>query len=292
MFLKRFSNYLSLIKFSHTEFALPFAVIGYFLAVSRPEYSSGYLLFILVILCMFLARSAAMAFNRYIDRDIDKKNPRTRSREIPGGIIKPGSALFFVIICGVLFIVTTWFINRLCFYLSPVALAVILGYSYTKRFTAFSHFILGLGLSLSPIGAYLAVTGKFELLPLIYSGLVFFWVGGFDIIYSLQDEDFDKKEKLRSIPSVIGKRGSLLVSIFSHSVSLGFLYLAGYLEHGGLFFWLGALIFTVLLIYQHTLVKPRDISKVNMAFAITNGYASILLAIFSVLDLYWRMDIF
>jgi 4-hydroxybenzoate polyprenyltransferase len=291
MIFKRFGNYLSLIKFSHTVFALPFAVIGYFLAISKAEYKIDYLLFVLVILCMFLARSAAMAFNRIVDREIDKKNPRTQKREIPAGVITPRSAVIFVIVCSILFIAATWFINKLCFFLSPVALIVIMGYSFTKRFTSLSHFILGLGLSLAPIGAYLSVAGKFELLPLLYSGVVLFWVGGFDIIYALQDEDFDKNENLRSVPSRLGKKNALRVSVLVHVLAVGFLCMAGVLQKGGVLFWVGALIFVILLIYQHMLVKPRDISKVNMAFAVTNGWASILLAVFTVLDIYVHINV-
>lgn len=152
-------QYLSLVKFSHTIFALPFALLGFFLATLEVAQGVSWRLFLLVLLCMVFARSAAMAFNRYLDRDIDGVNPRTAQREIPAGIISPRAALIFVLINCLLFIITTWFINPLCFYLSPVALAVVLGYSYTKRFTFLCHFILGLGLSLAPIGAYLAAGG-------------------------------------------------------------------------------------------------------------------------------------
>ncbi|MGQ0827636.1 MAG: UbiA-like polyprenyltransferase, partial [Bacteroidota bacterium] len=192
------NKYLSLIKFSHTIFALPFAVIGYFLAIHFTEAVFNLRLFILVILCMVFARSAAMAFNRFVDREFDQLNERTAIREIPAGIIKPGNALLFVIANCILFIVTTYFINRLCFYLSPIALAVILGYSLTKRFTALCHLILGIGLALAPIGAYLAVAGKFDWLPLFFSFAVLFWVSGFDIIYALQDEEFDRSKNLKS----------------------------------------------------------------------------------------------
>ena len=192
-------NYLSLVKFSHTIFALPFALIGFFIAIGVHGYDFKWTTFIYVILCMVFARSAAMAFNRYVDRKIDKANERTANvREIPNGTIKPTSALVFVIINCVLFIATTYFINPLCFYLSPIALLVVLGYSYTKRFTALCHLVLGIGLGLAPIGAYLAVTGAFDWLPLYFSFAVLFWVSGFDIIYALQDESFDKQQQLHS----------------------------------------------------------------------------------------------
>ena len=179
-------NYLSLVKFSHTIFALPFALIGFFIAIGLHGHDFKWTTFVYVILCMVFARSAAMAFNRYVDRKIDKANERTANvREIPNGTIKPTSALVFVIINCVLFIATTYFINPLCFYLSPIALLVVLGYSYTKRFTALCHLVLGIGLGLAPIGAYLAVTGVFDWLPLYFSFAVLFWVSGFDIIYAL-----------------------------------------------------------------------------------------------------------
>ncbi len=280
-----FTNYLSLIKFSHTIFALPFAVIGYFLAITFTDAKFDFKLFGLVILCMVFARSAAMAFNRYIDRKIDEQNARTAIREIPAGIVKPQSALIFTIASSVFFITTTYFINTLCFYLSPVALAVVLGYSLTKRFTALCHLILGLGLSLAPIGAYLAVTGEFAWLPLFFSFAVLFWVSGFDIIYALQDEEFDKSKKLKSIPVWLGKKGALLLSTVLHICSASFVIYAGFYAHFNLWYWVGVAVFTGLLIYQHTLVKPNDLSKVNIAFFTTNGIASVIFAIFVLMDL-------
>ncbi|HTG56907.1 MAG TPA: UbiA-like polyprenyltransferase, partial [Niabella sp.] len=210
-------KYLSLIKFSHTIFAMPFAIIGFFLGMMWLQglgdrasvglfFKEKWYLFLLVILCMIFARSAAMAFNRYLDRSFDAKNPRTAVREIPAGILKADRVLWFTIINSLLFVICTYFINSICFYLSPIALAVVLGYSYTKRFTPLCHLVLGLGLSLAPIGAYLAVTGRFDLLPILFSFAVIFWVSGFDIIYALQDEEFDKSNDLYSIPSVLGKK--------------------------------------------------------------------------------------
>ncbi len=197
-------NYFSLVKFSHTVFAMPFALIGYSLAVSGPEYSFSARLLILIILCMVLARNAAMGFNRLADRKFDALNPRTRNREIPAGLIGSRDAAIFVILNALLFFVAASFINRLTMYLSPVALLIILGYSLTKRFTFLCHFILGLGLSLAPIGAYISITGKFNILPLIYSLIVLTWVSGFDIIYALQDNEFDKSNNLHSVPSAAG----------------------------------------------------------------------------------------
>jgi 4-hydroxybenzoate polyprenyltransferase len=279
-------NYLTLVKFSHTVFAMPFALIGFFVAVQLTSASFEWHLLIKVILCMVFARNAAMAFNRYIDRNIDEKNPRTAIREIPAGIIKANSALWFVILNSGAFIVTTYFINPLCLALSPVALSVVLGYSITKRFTALCHLILGLGLSLAPIGAYLAVVGKFDLLPLLFSFAVLFWVGGFDIIYALQDEEFDRENDLFSIPVWLGKKKALMLSNALHAITISFLFLAGRMADFEVFYWIGFGIFMCLLIYQHTLVKHDDLSRVNLAFFTTNGVASVVFSSFVIADLY------
>jgi len=280
-----FSKYLSLIKFSHTVFALPFALIGFTLAVAYEQQTFRWHLLILMLLCMVFARSAAMAFNRYLDRKFDALNPRTAVREIPAGIIKPQHALLFTILNCILFIVATFFINTICFLLSPVALFVILFYSYTKRFTALCHLVLGIGLSLAPIGAYLAVTGYFDILPIFFSLAVFTWTAGFDIIYALQDEEFDRGHKLHSIPAALGKKKALQVSNVLHIFSATAVITAGYYAQSGIIYWAGAIIFCCLLIYQHLLVKPDDLSRVNMAFATTNGIASITFALFAITDL-------
>mgnify|MGYP006139432737 CR=1 FL=1 len=277
-------KYLSLIKFSHTIFAMPFALIGFFLAAKSNEYEWITLLY--VVLCMIFARSAAMAFNRYIDRDIDSANSRTaKVREIPNGSIKASSALIFVIINSFLFISTTYLINSVCFVLSPIALLVILGYSYTKRITALCHLILGLGLALAPIGAYLAVSGVFAITPLLFSAAILFWVSGFDIIYSLQDEEFDKQQELYSIPVLIGKKNAINLSNFFHFLTFIALAFAGNLGDFDNLYWIGLSIFSFLLVYQHTLVKHNDLSKLNLAFFTTNGIASIIFGLFVIADL-------
>jgi 4-hydroxybenzoate polyprenyltransferase len=277
-------KYLSLIKFSHTIFAMPFALIGFFLATQTNSVKWDTLFY--VVLCMVFARSAAMAFNRYIDRDIDTANPRTvKVREIPNGSIKAKSALIFVLLNCLLFIGTTYLINPLCLALSPIALLVILGYSYTKRFTALCHLILGLGLALAPIGAYLAVSGKFEILPILFSLVVLFWVSGFDIIYSLQDEKFDKTQKLHSIPVLMGKKNALNLAKLLHFVTIILLSQIGNYTEFGKFYWIGFSIFSALLIYQHTLIKHNDLSKVNLAFFTTNGIASLMLGVFVTLEI-------
>lgn len=290
--IRKINDYLSLVKFSHTVFALPFALIGFTLGIIEVNdhftiewFAANWSLFLKVLLCMVFARSSAMAFNRYLDRKFDALNPRTAKREIPAGVIKPEHALLFTIVNALLFIITTLFINRTVFYLSVIALFVILFYSYTKRVTALCHIVLGVGLSLSPIGAYLAVTGYFTLLPVLFSLTVLTWVSGFDIIYALQDEEFDRELRLHSIPAALGKRNALLVSNLLHIFSAVFVISAGVIGNFGSVFWIGAIIFIGLLVYQHILVKPNDLSKVNMAFANTNGIASIVFALFAITSL-------
>lgn len=283
------SRYFSFVKFSHTVFALPFAISGYFLAISREEYSFSLRILLLVVLCMVFARNAAMGFNRYADEKFDAMNPRTASREIPAGIISKKSALIFVVINSILFIISAGMINRLTLILSPVALFIILGYSLTKRFTVLCHFILGLSLSLAPTGAYISVTGRFDLLPVIYSFIVLTWVSGFDIIYSLQDDEFDRSMNLHSIPALTGRKKGLLISMILHVLTILFVIAAGIAGRSGILFWAGAAIFILLLIYQHVIVRPHDISRVNLAFATTNGIASIIFAIFVITDLFVKI---
>lgn len=286
--MSKISNYLSLVKFSHTIFALPFAAIGFFLGAKTKNFDVEWTLGIKVLLCMIFARTAAMTFNRWADKEFDKKNPRTAVREIPAGIISEKSAFLFAIINSLLFILTTWFINPLCFYLSPVALLVVLGYSYTKRFTALCHLILGIGLALAPIGSYLAVTGTFATVPLLFSFAVLCWVSGFDIIYALQDDEFDKSNNLFSIPSALGRKNALLISTILHIISSSLLFVAIYLGGLDMLVIAGWCVFSGLLFYQHTLVKADDLRKVNLAFFTTNGIASLVFACFIIGDLFLK----
>ena len=304
-------QYLSLIKFSHTIFAMPFAMIGFFLGLyydgfpgsltpgwhnpvdaplagsfNQDFWMEMLVKFILVVLCMIFARSAAMAFNRYLDRHFDARNPRTAIREIPAGILKANSVLIFTIVNCILFLVCTYFINRLCFFLAPVALAVVLGYSYTKRFTPLCHLVLGLGLSLAPIGAFLAVTGYFSWLPILFSLAVVFWVSGFDIIYALQDEEFDRSQRLYSIPSWLGKAKGLRVSEALHLASTVCVVLAGFYGGFGWLYWIGVMVFAGMLVYQHSIVKPEDLRRVNLAFMTANGIASVVFAAFVIADIF------
>jgi 4-hydroxybenzoate polyprenyltransferase len=284
-FLNNIGNYFSLVKFSHTVFAMPFAMTGFALAISGTGNPFSIKLLILIILCMIFARNAAMGFNRLADRKFDSLNPRTDKREIPSGKIGAGSAAIFVIINSALFIIAAGLINRLTLFLAPVALLVILGYSLTKRITYLCHFILGLGLSLAPIGAYISVTGAFNIVPIIYSFIVLTWVSGFDIIYALQDDDFDRDHNLHSIPSYTGRKRALTISVIVHFVTFVLIVTAGIAGNGYILYWIGALIFTGLLIWQHLLVKPDDLSRVTLAFQTTNGIASILYALFVILDM-------
>lgn len=302
-------NYFNLVKFSHTIFALPFALIGFSIGVHSLYFSKNdkfiqakaniqsntpaingltpiLLTLLLVLLCMITARSAAMAFNRYLDRRFDAINPRTAIREIPAGIISPNSALRFTILSCLLFVMACFFINSICFYLSPIALFVILFYSYTKRFTPLCHLVLGLGLALAPIGAYLAVTGTFDVLPILFSFAVLFWVGGFDIIYALQDVEFDQSQKLFSIPSVLGKVKALRISVLLHILSASCIIAAGLYGQSHLLYWMGTILFICMLLYQHSIVTPNDLSKVNIAFMTANGIASVVFSIFVIVDLF------
>lgn len=300
-------NYLSLVKFSHTIFAMPFALIGFSLGITHSSSMPGaeatagsdgtpverftlffrhqWPLFLLVVLCMVFARSAAMAFNRYLDRRYDASNPRTAVREIPAGVISARNALLFTLLMCAGFIGSAGFINPLCFALSPVALAVVLGYSYTKRFTSLCHLVLGLGLSLAPIGAYLAVTGVFALLPVLFSIAVIGWVAGFDVIYALQDEAFDRQQGLFSIPSRWGKARALLASRALHTFAAGCIITAGLVGGFGIAYAAGSLVFCGMLVYQQSIVRPNDLSRVNLAFMTANGIASVVFSVFVISDL-------
>jgi 4-hydroxybenzoate polyprenyltransferase len=279
-------KYFSLVLFAHSIFALPFAFIGFFLAVTTTQHEFNWLKLIYMIACMVFARNAAMAFNRYLDRDIDALNPRTAIRDIPAGRISAKKALYFTLINCALFIGTTWFINPLCFYLSPIALFVVLGYSYTKRFTALCHLVLGLGLGLAPLGAYLTITGEFNIIPIFYSLAVIFWVSGFDIIYALQDEEFDRQHELKSIPTLLGTKGALRLSELFHIISAIFVTLPLFYISLSWLYILGVVFYIALLIYQHTLVSPKDLSRVDRAFMTTNGVASVIFAVFFLLDVW------
>jgi len=285
-------SYFSLIKFAHTVFALPFAFLSFFLGMKMEHQDFNWKLILLMLACMVFARSAAMAFNRYVDRKIDAENARTRIREIPSGKISPSSALWFVLLMSAAFIFTTYWINPLVFYLSPIALLVVLGYSYTKRFTWLCHFVLGVGLGLAPVGAFLAVTGHFSLLPVLYGVMVMLWVSGFDILYALQDESFDREHQLHSVPAAFGQKQAKNIAITLHMLCALLLigityYQSTLLPSFGWLHWLGAFGFMGLLIWQHRLVKLYDLARINQAFFETNGIASVLFGLSVIIDVLW-----
>ncbi len=273
-----------MVRFAHTVFAMPFALIGFFIG-AKAAGGFQWILLLQVVLCMVFARNTAMGFNRWLDRDIDADNPRTKNREIPAGKISPRNAMIFVVVNIILFVATTYFINPLVFYLSPVAIAVVMFYSYTKRFTPLCHFVLGCGLALAPIGAYLAVTGVFDALPIVYSFLVLTWVSGFDIIYSLQDAEFDTGKHLHSVPQWLGIKGALRLSAAVHVITAALVIIAGYMQGAGILFTIGACIFIMLLARQHSIVKADDLSRVNVAFGTFNGIASCVFAFFDIMDI-------
>lgn len=292
--VQNFAKYLSLVKFAHTVFALPFAMIGFTMGVQQMpvDYTAKdwVLLLFKVLVCMVTARNAAMGFNRYADRDIDAKNPRTAGREIPAGVLSPNKVLLFVIINSSIFTAMAALINPLCGILSPLALVVLLGYSKFKRFSALCHFILGLSLGIAPVGAFLAVNGSFMvngaiyLPPVILTCIIILWSGSFDILYSVADEEFDKEQHLHSIPAALGRKKAMILSGVLHSLIVPLLVLLHiYLFEGiNYIFVVGAAIFTALLVYQHSIVSPKDISRLNAAFFTSNGLASVLFAIFTI----------
>ncbi len=278
-------KYFSLVKFSHTIFAMPFALVGFTYALTSTSTPFDWVLLLQVVACMVFARNTAMGFNRWADRDIDAENPRTAMREIPSGQISPRAALTFVIVNALLFVAVTATINRMTLLLSPVALFVVMGYSLAKRFTACAHLILGLALAIAPMAAYIAVTGEFAVAPLILSGVVLTWVGGFDIIYAMQDAEFDRARGLHSIPARFSGWGALTISALLHVVSLvGVCYL-GYWCDLGVLYWIGAGLFGAVLMLEHLLVTPTRQTNIGIAFGTLNGIASLVFATFTILSM-------
>lgn len=285
-------KYARLVKFSHTIFAMPFALMSFVYAVKSSPEGEGFgnpywwaVLLVQVVLCMVFARNVAMGFNRWADREIDARNPRTATREIPAGVISARAVLWFVGINAVLFIVVAATINWLTAVLSPVALLVVMAYSYCKRFTSLAHMVLGLSLAIAPVGAYIAVRGEFALVPCVLAVLVMTWCGSFDIIYALQDREFDKKEGLHSIPSKFSVRTSLYISIALHVVTLAALAWFVYLMPQSIWIWIGAVIFAAIIVLEHILVTPSRQRNIGIAFGTLNGLASTTLAAFVILGL-------
>ena len=271
---KTVATYGSLVRLSHTVFALPFAVAAIILAAPFAEITVERVL--LIVLCIACARTAAMAFNRLIDRDIDARNPRTRDRELPRGALTPAAVRVLVVLsCGV-FVAACARLGRLPLLLSPVALGFALGYSYTKRFTALCHVILGCAVALAPGGAWIAVGAEVTLAPWLLVIGVAAWVAGFDVLYSLQDIDFDRGSALHSIPAALGVRGSLWLSGALHVVTIACLAVVGTTLGRGAAYFTGVLLVAGLLVIEHAMVRPSDLSKINKAFFDVNGYVSVL----------------
>lgn len=279
--LKRIRIIFEMIKFEHTVFALPFAFTGMILAAQGlPSWNKVFW----ITVAMVAARSAAMGFNRWADRDIDAKNPRTKDRALPKGLVTPAQVLAFIAVSSAVFVFAAYNLNGLSLALSPLALAVVFFYSYTKRFTYLSHVFLGFAISLAPIGAWIAVTGRIETPALVLGMAVLFWLIGFDILYALQDIDFDRKAGLYSVPQRFGVRRSLWISRLSHMVTIcALLYLYSMLGLG-LFYLAGVAVALGLLVYEHSLVKEDDLSKLDLAFFNMNGYLSVTVFAFTLLD--------
>lgn len=287
MFLKRLRLTLEMIRFEHSVFALPFALTGALLAVREGGPEAGGLgwKFALVVVAMVAARSAAMAFNRLVDADIDRRNPRTRSRHLPAGLLSTAFAWGFVAVSTVVFLLAAKALNPLCFKLAPVAMAVVFFYSFTKRFTSFSHLVLGFALGIAPAAAWIAVRGALDLRILWLTAAVTFWTAGFDIIYACQDYEFDVDEGLHSVPRHLGIAGALRLAQVLHLLMVACL---GMLVYTLGLAWLavaGVVAVAALLVYEHSLVKPHDLSRVNAAFFTMNGWVSVLFFVF------WAADI-
>ncbi len=282
MLVERTLIYLRMIKFSHSVFALPFAFTSAVLAASGIPTLEEILW---ITLAMVGGRSAAMGLNRIIDKKIDAMNPRTASREIPTGVVKVSEAVVFVLLSLALFVYSAYQLNPLCLKLSPVAIFFFIFYPYTKRFTWLSHIVLGIAISGAPIGAWIAIKGEFnfEILPLALA--VVFWLAGFDILYALQDYEFDRKAGLQSIPRRFGIRKSLWLSRGFHLLTWLLLVFTGRIFGLGAFYYIGVVITAVLLLYEHSLVKEDDLSKLDIAFFNMNGYISITVFLFTFLDL-------
>ncbi len=286
--MAKISQYFSLVTFTHTIFAMPFALTGYIYALTSTDTAFDWTLLVKILLCMVFARNAAMGFNRWADRKIDAANPRTAGREIPSGKISPRAGLIFVIINSAAFVMTTAFINELTLILSPVALIVALGYSLTKRFTALSHIVLGMALAIAPVGAYISVTGTIALIPLILAVMVITWTSGFDILYSLQDAEFDRQHKLHSIPAKFSARGAVGISIALHAVTAAAIILAGIYYGGKTLYWIGAAVYIAMLVVQHFVFTPTKTRRIASSFGLINGITSVSYAIFFIADMLLR----
>ena len=284
--MSKIGDYLSLVKFSHTIFAMPFALLSFTYAWMTAEHSSVlWVVLLQVVACMVFARNVAMGFNRWADRKIDAENPRTAMREIPAGKISSRGAVVFIVINALLFVATTITINPLCAWLSPVALFVVMFYSYCKRFTALAHIVLGISLGIAPVGAYMAVTGTTVVECWLLAVVVMSWCAGFDIIYALQDAEFDRKRGLHSIPSHFSARTSLVISALLHVVSIALLMVFAMSQPQSWLLYLGCALFTAILGLEHYLVTPTKQRNIGIAFGTLNAMASMTLAVCLIANL-------
>lgn len=279
--LIKFYSILKLIKFSHTIFSLPFAVMSAFIGA---EGMPGIRQLLLILCALVVARSCAMSFNRLVDARYDIDNPRTSYRIQLQGIIGKANLWFFTVSCTLLFIVFAGMLNRLCLFISPLALLIIFGYSYTKRFTNLSHLVLGLSLALSPIGAWIGVTGEIDIAPFILALAVLLWTAGFDIIYACQDLEHDIKSGLYSIPKKMGIKNSLILSSVLHFLMVIVLFLFMYFAKLNFVYFGGVCFVSIMLVYEHSLIKPHDLSKVSLAFFTVNGIISMILMVATLVD--------
>jgi 4-hydroxybenzoate polyprenyltransferase len=288
MFLNRLRLTLEMIRFEHSVFALPFALTGALLAFREGGFATNgtWRILLWIVVAMVGARSAAMAFNRIVDAEIDGRNPRTRMRHIPSGTLSRAFCIGFAVISAAVFLFAAWELNALCFRLAPLALAVVLGYSYTKRFTHFSHLVLGFALGIAPAAAWIAVRGSLDPRILLLTAAVMFWTAGFDVIYSCQDYDFDRDSELFSLPKLCGIRVALLIARGLHVLMIVCLLLLARELHLGALSLAGVVAVAALLVYEHGLVKPTDLSRVNAAFFTMNGWAGVLFFLF------WAADVF
>ena len=280
---------LELIRFSHTVFALPFALLSAALAWRMPDSPFSFSQLLGIVLCMVFARSAAMAFNRIADRRIDAENPRTQKRHIPAGLLSLTTVIVFMLISSVGFVASTLIFlpNPWPIRLSIPFLLFLMGYSYAKRFTIWCHYWLSAALMLSPIGAWIAIRGELAVTPALLSAIIFFWVGGFDILYACQDADFDRERKLFSIPARWGIKTALRVALFSHLLTIISLFSLWHFAGLGPIFLLGSMAVAGLLIYEHWLVTPADLTRVNIAFFNVNAVVSIGLLVMGLADIWW-----
>jgi len=269
-------NYLELIRFSHTVFALPFALLAAILAWDQRDAPIRWQECVGILLCMVFARSAAMAFNRLADRDVDAQNPRTAQRHLPAGVISVGAVTLFTVVMSLAFVASTLLFlpNRLPVYLSVPVLAFLMGYSLAKRWTSLCHYWLSAALMLSPVATWIALTGTVDRTPLLIAAMIFFWVGGFDIIYACQDADFDREQQLFSLPAQLGVARALYVAFLSHLAAVASLFALWWMADLGTPFLIGIVIISAILLYQHTLVSPGDLDRVNTAFFNVNAIVS------------------